>query len=146
MITPDTMIAERLSVPVPADTPRRWSGWLTRPSIVGGRRRQPGRQVRESVYRQIMHGYAQDKDAYLKRLRRIEGQVRGLQRMVEEDTYCIDVLTQISAATRALQAVAVGLLQDHLGHCVTQAIEQGGPDAEAKVKEAADAVSRLVRS
>jgi CsoR family transcriptional regulator, copper-sensing transcriptional repressor len=104
------------------------------------------RPVSESVYRQIMHGYAQDKDAYLKRLRRIEGQVRGLQRMVEDDTYCIDVLTQISAATRALQAVAVGLLQDHLGHCVTQAIEQGGPDAEAKVKEAADAVSRLVRS
>ena len=84
-----------------------------------------------------MHGYTQDKDAYLKRLRRIEGQVRGLQRMVEEDTYCVDVLTQISAATRALQAVAIGLLEDHLGHCVTQAIEQGGPEAEAKVKEAA---------
>ena len=90
-----------------------------------------------------MHGYAQDKDAYMRRLRRIEGQVRGLQRMVEDDTYCIDVLTQISAATRALQAVAVGLLQDHLGHCVAQAIEQGGPEAEAKVKEAAEAVSRL---
>jgi DNA-binding FrmR family transcriptional regulator len=100
----------------------------------------------EPVYRRIMHGYAQDKDAYLKRLRRIEGQVRGLQRMVEDDTYCIDVLTQISAATRALQAVAVGLLQDHLGHCVTQAIEKGGPEAELKVREAADAVSRLVRS
>ena len=84
-----------------------------------------------------MHGYTQDKDAYLKRLRRIEGQVRGLQRMVEDDTYCIDVLTQISAATRALQAVAIGLLEDHLGHCVTQAIEQGGPEAQAKVKEAA---------
>jgi CsoR family transcriptional regulator, copper-sensing transcriptional repressor len=98
------------------------------------------------VYRRGMHGYTQDKDAYLKRLRRIEGQVRGLQRMVEDDTYCIDVLTQISAATRALQAVAVGLLEDHLGHCVTQAIEQGGPDAQAKVKEAAEAVSRLVKS
>ena len=98
------------------------------------------------VYRRSMHGYTQDKDAYLKRLRRIEGQVRGLQRMVEDDTYCIDVLTQISAATRALQAVAVGLLEDHLGHCVTQAFEEGGPDAHAKVKEAADAVSRLVRS
>lgn len=93
-----------------------------------------------------MHGYTQEKDAYLKRLRRIEGQVRGLQRMVEEDTYCIDVLTQIAAATRALQAVAVGLLEDHLGHCVTEAIEQGGPDAQAKVKEAADAITRLVRS
>jgi CsoR family transcriptional regulator, copper-sensing transcriptional repressor len=93
-----------------------------------------------------MRGYTQDKDAYLKRLRRIEGQVRGLQRMVEEDTYCVDVLTQISAATRALQAVAIGLLEDHLGHCVTQAIEQGGPDAEEKVREAAQAISRLVRS
>jgi CsoR family transcriptional regulator, copper-sensing transcriptional repressor len=99
-----------------------------------------------AVYRRDMHGYSGDKDAYLKRLRRIEGQVRGLQRMVEEDTYCIDVLTQISAATRALQAVAIGLLEDHLGHCVTQAIEQGGPEAQAKVKEAADAVSRLVKS
>jgi CsoR family transcriptional regulator, copper-sensing transcriptional repressor len=99
-----------------------------------------------SVYFQTMRGYTQDKDAYLRRLRRIEGQVRGLQRMVEDDTYCIDVLTQISAATRALQAVAVGLLQDHLGHCVTEAVEQGGPEAEAKVKEAAEAVARLVRS
>ena len=93
-----------------------------------------------------MRGYTQDKDAYLKRLRRIEGQVRGLQRMVEEDVYCIDVLTQVSAVTRALQAVALGLLEDHLGHCVTQAVEQGGPEAEAKVKEATAAVSRLVRS
>jgi DNA-binding FrmR family transcriptional regulator len=93
-----------------------------------------------------MRGYTQDKDAYLRRLRRIEGQVRGLQRMVEEDTYCVDVLTQISAATRALQAVALGLLEDHLGHCVTEAIEQGGPDAQDKVKEAAEAISRLVRS
>ncbi|MGA8454534.1 MAG: metal-sensitive transcriptional regulator [Streptosporangiaceae bacterium] len=93
-----------------------------------------------------MRGYTQDKDAYLKRLRRIEGQVRGLQRMVEEDVYCIDVLTQVSAVTRALQAVALGLLEDHLGHCVTQAVENGGPEAEEKVKEAAAAVSRLVRS
>src|SRR5207244_3296807 len=87
-------------------------------------------------YSWIMRGYTQDKDAYLKRLRRIEGQVRGLQRMVESDTYCIDVLTQVSAVTRALQAVALGLVEDHLGHCVTQAIEAGGPDADAKVKEA----------
>jgi len=93
-----------------------------------------------------VRGYTQDKDAYLKRLRRIEGQVRGLQRMVDEDVYCIDVLTQVSAVTRALQAVALGLLEDHLGHCVAQAVEQGGPEAEAKVKEAAAAVSRLVRS
>ncbi|MGH3319595.1 MAG: metal-sensitive transcriptional regulator [Streptosporangiaceae bacterium] len=93
-----------------------------------------------------MRGYTQDKDAYLRRLSRIEGQVRGLQRMVDDDTYCIDVLTQVSAVTRGLQAVALGLLEDHLGHCVTQAIEHGGPEAEAKVKEAADAVGRLVRS
>ena len=93
-----------------------------------------------------MYGYTQDKEQYLNRLRRIEGQVRGLQRMVEEDTYCVDVLTQISAVTRALQAVAIGLLEDHLGHCVTEAIEAGGPDAQDKIKEAAEAVSRLVRS
>jgi DNA-binding FrmR family transcriptional regulator len=93
-----------------------------------------------------MRGYAQEKDSYLKRLRRIEGQVRGLQRMVTDDVYCIDVLTQVSAVTRALQAVALGLLEDHLGHCVAQAIEEGGPDAAVKVHEAAEAVARLVRS
>ncbi len=93
-----------------------------------------------------MRGYTQEKDAYLRRLRRIEGQVRGLQRMVTDDAYCIDVLTQVSAVTRALQAVALGLLEDHLGHCVAQAIEHGGPEAEAKVREATDAVARLVRS
>jgi CsoR family transcriptional regulator, copper-sensing transcriptional repressor len=99
-----------------------------------------------SGYGQKVRGYTQDKDAYLKRLRRIEGQVRGLQRMVEADDYCIDVLTQVSAVTRALQAVALGLLEDHLGHCVTEAIEHGGPDAEGKVHEAAAAISRLVKS
>ena len=93
-----------------------------------------------------MRGYTEDKDAYLKRLRRVEGQVRGLQRMVEEDVYCIDVLTQVAAVTRALQAVALGLLEDHLGHCVAQAIEDGGPAAQDKVREAAAAVSRLVKS
>jgi CsoR family transcriptional regulator, copper-sensing transcriptional repressor len=93
-----------------------------------------------------VRGYTEDKDSYLRRLRRIEGQVRGLQRMVDDDVYCIDVLTQVSAVTRALQAVALGLLEDHLGHCVTQAVEQGGPEAEEKIREAAAAVSRLVRS
>ena len=92
-----------------------------------------------------MHGYTQDKDAYLKRLRRIEGQVRGLQRMVEEDTYCMDVLTQVSAATRALQAVAIGLLEDHLGHCVTEAVGRAAP-GPGTVREAAEAISRLVKS
>jgi DNA-binding FrmR family transcriptional regulator len=94
----------------------------------------------------VVHGYSDDKDAVLKRLRRIEGQVRGLQRMVDEDAYCIDVLTQVSAATKALQAVALQLLEDHLGHCVADAITAGGPDAEAKVREAAAAIERLVRS
>ena len=93
-----------------------------------------------------MPGYTSDKDEIQRRLRRIEGQVRGLQRMVDEDTYCIDVLTQISAATKALQAVALQLLNDHLATCVSEAIAEGGPDADAKVSEAADAIARLVRS
>jgi CsoR family transcriptional regulator, copper-sensing transcriptional repressor len=91
-------------------------------------------------------GYAADKAGYQKRLRRIEGQVRGIARMVDEDSYCIDVLTQVSAATKALQAVALGLLEDHLTHCVRQAAEQGGPEADEKVQEAAQAIARLVRS
>ncbi len=93
-----------------------------------------------------MYGYTQDKEAYLRRLRRIEGQVRGLQKMVEEDKYCIDILTQVSAVTSALQSVALGLMEDHLGHCVTQAIAEGGDTATAKVREASDAIARLVRS
>jgi DNA-binding FrmR family transcriptional regulator len=91
-------------------------------------------------------GYADNKAAVLKRLRRVEGQVRGLQRMVDEDTYCIDVLTQVSAATKALQAVALSLLEDHLNHCVTHAISAGGPEATEKVREATAAIERLVRS
>jgi DNA-binding FrmR family transcriptional regulator len=93
-----------------------------------------------------MYGYSVRKDDYLKRLRRIEGQVRGLQGMVEEDKYCIDILTQIAAATKALQSVAIGLVEEHLGHCVADAIAEGGPQADAKVKEASDAIARLVRS
>jgi DNA-binding FrmR family transcriptional regulator len=91
-------------------------------------------------------GYSDKKDAVQKRLRRIEGQVRGLQRMVDDDVYCIDVLTQISAATKALQAVALELLEDHLGHCVSHAIASGGPDADVKIREASDAIARLVKS
>lgn len=91
-------------------------------------------------------GYTTDKDHLLKRLRRVEGQVRGLQRMVEADTYCIDVLTQVSAATKALQAVALELLEDHMAHCVAEAIGQGGDTADAMVKEASAAIARLVRS
>ena len=93
-----------------------------------------------------MRGYTADKDGVQKRLRRIEGQVRGLQRMVDEDTYCIDILTQISAATRALESVALYLLEDHMNHCVRQAVADGTPDADAKMAEAAAAIARLVRS
>lgn len=90
--------------------------------------------------------YSADKQALLGRLRRIEGQIRGLERMIEQDTYCIDILTQISAATGALQAVALGLLEGHLSHCVAEASVQGGAEAEEKVKEATAAIARLVRS
>jgi CsoR family transcriptional regulator, copper-sensing transcriptional repressor len=93
-----------------------------------------------------MHGYTENKDAYIRRLRRIEGQVRGLQRMVEDDKYCIDILTQVSAVTKALQSVALGLLEEHLGHCVANAVAEGGDTAAAKVQEASDAIARLVRS
>jgi DNA-binding FrmR family transcriptional regulator len=93
-----------------------------------------------------VYGYAENKDNYQRRLRRIEGQVRGLQRMVDEDQYCIDILTQVSAVTKALQAVAVGLLEDHLGHCVAEAIAAGDDSASAKISEASEAVARLVRS
>ena len=93
-----------------------------------------------------MHGYTADKDAYLRRLRRIEGQVRGIARMIEDDKYCIDVLTQVSAATKALEAVALGLLDEHLKHCVTEAVAEGGSVADQKVAEASAAIARLVRS
>ncbi|NMH96218.1 metal-sensitive transcriptional regulator [Pseudonocardia acidicola] len=93
-----------------------------------------------------MNGYAQDKDAYLKRMRRIEGQVRGIAKMIENDEYCIDVLTQVSAATKALEAVALGLLDEHLKHCVTEAAAEGGQVAEDKVAEASAAIARLVKS
>ncbi len=92
------------------------------------------------------HGYIGNKDAYLPRLRRIEGQARGLQRMVEQETYCIDILTQVSAMTKALQAVSLGLLEDHLRHCVVDAVAEGGPAAEQKLTEATAAIARLVKS
>lgn len=93
-----------------------------------------------------MHGYTANKQDHVRRLRRIEGQVRGLQRMVEEDKYCIDILTQVSAANRALQSFALSLLEEHLAHCVAEAAAKGGAEAEEKVKEAAEAIARLVRS
>lgn len=93
-----------------------------------------------------MYGYGQHKAGYQRRLRRIEGQIRGLQTMIDEDRYCIDILTQISAVNRALQEVALGLLGDHLDHCVRDAVSHGGPEADAKVAEASAAIARLVRS
>lgn len=94
----------------------------------------------------VAHGYISDKDRYLARVKRIEGQARGIHRMIEQDTYCIDILTQISALTSALENVALGLLDDHLKHCVVSAAERGGPDAADKLKEASDAIARLVKS
>jgi DNA-binding FrmR family transcriptional regulator len=93
-----------------------------------------------------MAGYEGSKEQVLKRLRRVEGQIRGLQNMVERDDYCIDILTQVSASTRALQAVALGLLHDHLEYCIAEAVAAGGREASAKVEEASLAISRLVRS
>ena len=92
-----------------------------------------------------MHGYTADKQAYLNRLRRIEGQIRGIQRMVDEDVYCIDVLTQVAAATKALQTVALGLVSDHLHHCVAEAASD--PELlDTKLDEASTAIARLVKS
>lgn len=92
------------------------------------------------------HGYISNKDEYLNRLRRIEGQARGLQGMVTNEKYCIDILTQISAMTSALQSVALGLLDEHLNHCVVAAVEAGGDERDLKMKEATVAIARLVRS
>ena len=101
----------------------------------------------------MAHGYHDDKDAYLRRLRRIEGQIRGIQRMVSEDEYCIDILTQVSAVKSALQVVAVGLVDDHLRHCVRDAVAgaaagtpEGAHAADEKVAEASAAITRLLRS
>ncbi|GAA1982860.1 metal-sensitive transcriptional regulator [Isoptericola halotolerans] len=92
------------------------------------------------------HGYASDKAAYLKRMRRIEGQVRGIARMIDEDVYCIDILTQVSAVTKALQSVSLALVEDHLGHCVVDAARESDEAGASKVKEASAAIGRLVRS
>ena len=95
----------------------------------------------------MARGYTMEKDDYLKRLRRIEGQVRGLQRMIDEDTYCIDILTQLSAVTRALQSVGIGLVEEHVNHCVLHAAQEGNEEAaRAKVAEATRAIERLIRA
>ncbi|ASX03465.1 transcriptional regulator [Mycobacterium avium subsp. hominissuis] len=95
---------------------------------------------------QTTHGYVAHKDNYAKRLHRIEGQIRGIAKMIDDDKYCIDVLTQISAASSGLRSVALNLLDDHLDHCVSQALAQGGDEADAKLAEASAAIARLVRS
>ncbi|MFF8261324.1 metal-sensitive transcriptional regulator [Streptomyces virginiae] len=102
-----------------------------------------GSSGREGI---AVHGYTANKDDALKRLRRIEGQVRGLQRLVEEDTYCINVLTQVSATTKALQSFALTMMDDHLQSCVADAIAQGGDQAQDKIVEASQAIARMVRS
>ncbi|WP_405697036.1 metal-sensitive transcriptional regulator [Streptomyces coelicoflavus] len=93
-----------------------------------------------------VHGYHKQKGEHLKRLRRIEGQIRGLQRMVDEDVYCIDILTQVSASTKALQSFALQLLEEHLRHCVADAALKGGTEIDAKVEEATKAIGRLLRT
>lgn len=104
----------------------------------------PGTQVDAAAHQ---HGYISDKDRYLQRMKRIEGQARGIAKMIDDEKYCIDILTQVSALTRALQGVAIGLLDDHLKHCVLDAAKQGDDDAAlAKIQEASDAINRLVRS
>jgi CsoR family transcriptional regulator, copper-sensing transcriptional repressor len=95
---------------------------------------------------ETVHGYHKQKDEHLKRLRRIEGQIRGLQRMVDEDVYCIDILTQVSASTKALQSFALQLLEEHLRHCVADAALKGGAEIDAKVEEATKAIGRLLRT
>lgn len=112
--------------------------------------RTPAAPNEEAVTEPLPHGYTADKDAYLRRLRRIEGQVRGIARMVEEDKYCIDILTQVAAVTKALHAVSLGLVEEHIGHCVVGAASEPDPDLRAeaidvKVKEAAGAIGRLLR-
>ena len=92
------------------------------------------------------HGYLDHKDEYLRRLKRIEGQARGLQRMVDEDQYCIDILTQVSAMTKALEGLALAMLDEHLNHCVVRAARAGGTEADEKLREASQAIARLVRS
>ena len=100
----------------------------------------------EAGHAEPQHGYSPNKDNYAKRLRRVEGQVRGIAKMIDEDKYCIDVLTQISAVSSALRSVALNLLDEHLNHCVTRAVAEGGDDADEKLAEASAAIARLVRS
>ncbi|MFI2642609.1 metal-sensitive transcriptional regulator [Streptomyces sp. NPDC018610] len=107
---------------------------------------ESGQAGQEHAAGHATYGYHKQKDEHLKRLRRIEGQIRGLQRMVDEDTYCIDILTQVSASTKALQSFALQLLEEHLRHCVADAAVKGGSEIDAKVEEATKAIGRLLRT
>ncbi|MYR74227.1 MULTISPECIES: metal-sensitive transcriptional regulator [unclassified Streptomyces] len=113
------------------------------PTEPGG---ESGGEVIVTDHDRGIHGYHHQKAEHLKRLRRIEGQVRGLQRMVDEDVYCIDILTQVSASTKALQSFALQLLEEHLRHCVADAAVKGGEEIDAKVEEATKAIARLLRT
>ena len=120
-----------------------------RSSFAVERRARPGSRLLAIPYGGIvcaMPGYEMSKDQLLARLRRVEGQVRGLQQMIEADRYCVDVLTQISAVNKALQTVAVGMLDDHLRHCVADAVSAGGSEADRKLAEATEAIGRLLKS
>jgi DNA-binding FrmR family transcriptional regulator len=133
-LTRSSSLAEEMASPL-----LRVQCWDT----LGGYLRREGRLMPDH---DSHHGYIASKDEYLKRLRRIEGQARGLQKMIEEEQYCIDILTQVSAMTRALQSVALGLLDEHLSHCVVRAAAEGGAEADIKIEEASSAIARLVRS
>ncbi len=131
---------------------RRWRVWMNDSLVLVeatdervGRGTMQGYSISDVSRVEVpVYGYINKKEQYLKRLRRVEGQVRGLQRMVEEERYCIDILTQVTAATKALHAVALGVLEGHIATCVVDAA--GGPDAAAKVKEATDAIGRLLQA
>src|SRR5699024_5203246 len=142
---------------VPQPRPRRPAARraLTAPALAPSRRRPmttaetsptDSSATAGDVTEEHHHGYISDKARYLARLKRIEGQARGLHRMVDEEKYCIDILTQISALKRALDGVATGLLDDHLQHCVLDAARAGGEEGAAKLEEASAAIARLVRS
>ncbi|MEV6681779.1 metal-sensitive transcriptional regulator [Streptomyces erythrochromogenes] len=116
------------------------------PGAASGAAATPGTSHGAEAGAGAVHGYHHQKDEHLKRLRRIEGQIRGLQRLVDEDVYCIDILTQVSASTKALQSFALQLLEEHLRHCVADAAVKGGAEIDAKVEEATKAIARLLRT
>jgi len=133
----------------PSGEPRATPSGESRATPSGESRATPSGESPQQIvtdHDRGIHGYHKQKDEHLKRLRRIEGQIRGLQRMVDEDVYCIDILTQVSASTKALQSFALQLLEEHLRHCVADAAVKGGDEIDAKVEEATKAIGRLLRT